>query len=154
MAQIREIIHWKGTKMSTSMVIQVIVGVVAAGLVWFLYRKEKTKKAAIAIGVAALIYILVIANGGDTVTILNHSTEDICEVYFAFDPEENGWGPNRLNSPIRYTHSRDIRMPIYFEWTGDKEAGFSGRVISCEGEELDLHTELGIDTNFEVWEVR
>jgi hypothetical protein len=140
--------------MSISMVIQIVVGVVAASLVWFLFRKEETKKVAIAIGAVALIYILFIANGGDTVTILNHSTEDICEVYFAFTPEENGWGPNRLNSPIRYTHSRDIRMPIYFEWFGESDAGFTGRVISCEGEELAVHPELGIETNYEVWEVR
>lgn len=137
------------------MIIQIVIGGIGAILVWLFFRKEETRKFAYIIGTVALIYILFIANGGDTVTILNHSAEDICEVYFAFNPDENGWGSNRLNSEIRYPHSRDIRMPIYFEWFDDKaETGYTGRVISCEGEELEIRTELGIDTNFTVWEVR
>ena len=139
--------------MSNSMMFQIVIGVIAAVLVWFLFRKEETRKFAYIIGVVVLIYFLFIANGGDTVTILNHSTEDICEVYFAFNPDENGWGSNRLNKTIRYPHSRDIRMPIYFEWVGGDE-GYSGKVVSCEGEELDIRMELGIESNYEVWEVR
>ena len=141
--------------MSISLIVQIIIGVIAAGLIWFFFRKEKTKKFAYAIGAIALVYFLLIANGGDTITILNHSSEEICEVYFTFSPEEKGWGSNRLNSSIPYPHSRDIRMPIYFEWFGDDSgAGYSGRVVSCEGEELDVHSDLGIETNYEVWEVR
>lgn len=139
--------------MSILLVIRMIVLGIAAILVWFFYRKAETRKVAYAIGAAALIWFLFIANGGDTVTILNHSTEDICEVYFAFSPEENGWGYNRLNKTLRYPHSRDIRMPIYFEWFSG-EQGYSGRVISCEGEELDLRDDIGIETHYELWEVR
>ena len=141
--------------MSIPLIIQLIVGAAAAGLVWFLYKKDDTKKFGTAIGALALIYILVIANGGDTITILNHSAEDICEVYFSVSPEEKGWGPNRLNSAIRYPHSRDIRLPIYFEWlVSDSGGGYSGRVISCDGVELDIRSEIGHQTNFEIWEVR
>jgi len=139
--------------MSILMIIQIVIGGIAAILVGFFLRKDETRKYAYAIGAAALIWFLLIANGGDTVTILNHSTEDICEVYFAFSPEENGWGHNQLNKTIRYPHSRDIRMPIYFEWFGGAY-GYSGRVISCEGEELDIRSDIGIDTNYEIWEVR
>ena len=52
--------------MSISMIIQIVVGVVAVGLVWFLFRKEETKKVAIGIGAVALIYILFVANDLDT----------------------------------------------------------------------------------------
>jgi hypothetical protein len=141
--------------MSIFLIVNLVVGTVSAGLVWFLYRREETRKFAVAIGIVALVWFLFIANGGDTITILNHSTEEICEVYFAFSPEQNGWGSNRLNSSVQYPHSRDIRLPLYFEWFGgDSESGYSGRVINCEGEEIALKTELGIDTNYEVWEVR
>ena len=141
--------------MSVSSIVQIVVGVVSAGLVWFLFRREETRKYAIVIGALALIWFVFVANGGDTVTILNHSTVEICEVFFAFSPEEDGWGYNRINSPIPYPHSRDIRMPIYFEWfRGESAGGYSGRVMSCEGEELDLRVDLGIETNYEVWEVR
>lgn len=141
--------------MSIYLLLQIVFGGVVVGLVWFLYKFEETKKFGIAIGALALIWFVFIANGGDTVTILNHSTEEICEVYFAFSPEQNGWGSNRLNSSIPYPHSRDIRMPLYFEWfRGDSSGGYSGRVVSCEGEELDVLIDLGVETNYQVWEVR
>ncbi|MFN2145277.1 MAG: hypothetical protein ACK2T7_07975 [Anaerolineales bacterium] len=139
--------------MNVLLIIRIITGVIAVILVWFFYRKVETRKIAYIIGAVVLIWFLVIANGGDTVTILNHSAEDICEVYFAFSPEDNGWGPNRLIKTLQYPHSRDIRMPIYFEWFGG-DGGFSGKVISCEGEELDIREDLGIETNYEIWEVR
>ena len=139
--------------MSILLIIRIVTGVIAAILVFLFYRKEETRKIAYTIGVVVVIWFLIIANGGDTVTILNHSAEDICEVYFAFSPEEDGWGLNRLTKTLQYPHSRDIRMPIYFEWFGDQD-GYSGRVISCEGEELDIREDIGIETNYEVWEVR
>ena len=79
-------------------------------------EKEKIKKILTIIGAIVVIWFLFIQNGGDTITLLNRSSKDICEVYFAFDPEENGWGRNLVSSKLKNTHSRDIRLPIFFEW--------------------------------------
>ena len=117
--------------------------------------KEKIKQVLKILGVIAALWFLFIQNGGDTITILNRSSKDICEVYFAFSPEENGWGRNRIFSDIKKTHSRDIRLPIFFEWFAKSpESGYNGRTVDCDGNELDLMKEIGIDSNFFIWEIR
>lgn len=117
--------------------------------------REQLKKVLLAVGGIILAWFLFVQNGGDTVTILNHSAEEICEVNFAFSPQENGWGRNRIRSNIKYPHSRDVRVPLYFEWfIENAEAGYSGQVVSCDGTVLDSVEGLGVDTNYELWEIR
>jgi hypothetical protein len=117
--------------------------------------REKIRRLIIGLGIILAVWFLFIQNGGDTITILNRSSKDICEVYFAFDPVENGWGRNQIFSELKRTHSRDIRMPIYFEWfAGTPTAGYSGRVVDCEGNQLQVKEGMGIDSNFYIWEVR
>lgn len=118
-------------------------------------EKERIRRILTIVAVAVVVWFLFIRNGGDTITILNRSSGDICEVYFAFAPEENGWGRDRVLSDIKRTHSRDIRLPIYFEWFADSpEAGYSGRAVDCNGNVIDVKDGIGIDTNFFIWEVR
>lgn len=117
--------------------------------------KTLIKRILYGIGALAVVWFVLIQNGGDTITILNQNPYDICEVYFAFNPEENGWGPNRIRSEIRYPHSRDIRLPLYFEWFAEnRQDGYRGRVVSCEGEILLEEGGLGIDTNYLMWNIR
>lgn len=102
-----------------------------------------------------LAWFLFVQNGGDTITILNRSAEDICEVYFSYNGSEGEWGRNRVLSKIQYPHSRDIRLPLYFEWFAeDRAGGYDGLVVSCEGEVLDIIEGIGGDGNFFIWEVR
>ncbi|MEJ2758924.1 MAG: hypothetical protein P8046_10630, partial [Anaerolineales bacterium] len=90
----------------------------------------------------------------DTITLLNRSGTEICDVYFAYQPEVNGWGKDRLRSQLRFPQSRDIRLPIYFEWFAENpEAGYSGRTVDCDGNELEVMDGIGGDGNFFVWEV-
>jgi len=70
--------------------------------------KEKIKQVLKILGVIAALWFLFIQNGGDTITILNRSSKDICEVYFAFSPEENGWGRNRIISDIKKSASKTV----------------------------------------------
>ena len=117
--------------------------------------KTLIKRILYGIGILVVVWFVLIQNGGDTITILNQNPDDICEVYFAFNPEENGWGTNRIRSEIRYPHSRDIRLPLYFEWFAEnRQDGYSGRVVSCEGEILLEEGGLGIDTNYLMWNIR
>lgn len=117
--------------------------------------REMLKRGLLVVGAIVLVWFLFVQNGGDTVTILNHSSKEICEVNFAFSPEENGWGRNKIRANIKYPHSRDIRMPLYFEWFAeDAEGGYSGRVVGCDGTVVDMQEGLGVDTNYELWEVR
>ena len=117
-------------------------------------NKVLLKRIVYGIGILLTVWFLLVQNGGDTITILNHRQKEICEVYFAFNPEENGWGPNRLGSVIRYTHSRDIRLPLYFEWLAENpEVGYHGRAVSCEGEVLAEISGLGVDANFQIWTI-
>ena len=112
------------------------------------------KKALLILAGLVLAWFLFVQNGGDTITILNQSAEDICEVYFSYDGVQGNWGRNRV-SKIQYPHSRDIRLPLYFEWfADDKAAGYDGLAVSCEGEVLDKIEGIGGDGNFYVWEVR
>lgn len=113
------------------------------------------RKILIGIGVVVAVWFLFIQNGGDTITVLNRSNRDICEIYFAYEPEENGWGPDRIRSEIPTPHSRDIRLPIYFEWFASaKEVGYQGRAVDCSGNEITTIDNIGADTNFIIWEVR
>lgn len=118
-------------------------------------NRETVKKILTGVAIVLAVWFLFIKSGGDTITILNRSGADICELYFAYQPEENGWGPDRLRSEIRRTHARDIRLPIYFEWFADApEAGYSGRAVDCDGNELMVLDGIGGDGNFFIWEVR
>lgn len=102
-----------------------------------------------------LFWFLFVQNGGDTITILNRSGEDICEVYFSYHGSEGDWGRDRLRSKIQYPHSKDFRLPIYYEWFAeDRAGGYSGRVVSCDGEELAVIEGIGGEDNYFAWEVR
>jgi len=117
--------------------------------------KGNLRRILIIIAIVFAVWFLFIKNGGDTITILNRSNREICEVYFAFAPEQNGWGRNRLLTDLKQLHSRDIRLPIYFEWFADApEMGYSGRAVDCEGNEILVTEGIGIDSNFFIWEVR
>ena len=116
--------------------------------------KTLVKRIVYGIGILVVVWFVFVQKGGDSVTILNQNPNEICEVYFAFNPEENGWGPNRINSGIRYPQSRDIHLPLYFEWFADsRAAGYSGRVVSCDGDILLEEDGLGIGTNYFIWKV-
>lgn len=117
--------------------------------------KELLKKILIGVVIVVAIWFLLIQNGGDTITILNRSGKDICELYFAYQPDVNGWGPDRLHSTIRSPHSRDIHLPIYFEWFADNpQTGYSGRAVDCDGNELMVLDGIGAEENFFIWEIR
>lgn len=113
------------------------------------------KKVLLTLAGLVLAWFLFVQNGGDTITIRNQSAKDICEVYFSYDGGEGDWGRNRVFSTIQYPHSRDIRLPLYFEWFAeDKAGGYDGLVVSCEGEVLDMIEGIGGDGNYFMWEVR
>jgi hypothetical protein len=141
--------------MNLPIILKILIGVGAAALFWYMVGKEKTKTITIVVGGLMLAFYLLVYIGGDTITIKNRVTTDICEVNFAYKPEENGWGKDHLGgAPIRYTHTRDFRLPLYFEWlAGDSEGGYSGRVVDCEGNEVAIQGGMGIETNYEIWEI-
>ena len=118
-------------------------------------ERSNLKKAVYIIGGVLLFWFLFVQNGGDTITIMNRSGTDICEVYFAYSPEEGEWGRNRILSDIRRLHSRDVRLPLYFEWFAqDPAGGYTGKIVSCDGDLLDQLDGIGGESNFFVWEVR
>ena len=106
------------------------------------------------VGLIAL-WLLFVQFGGDTITILNKTNEDICGVYFAYSPEIEGWGRNRILGKIRSTHSKDIRLPLFFEWFADDAlVGYNGKLIDCEGNEVARMEDMGVDENYIIWTVR
>ena len=114
---------------------------------------DKQKKILIGVFVGAAVLVAVLF-GGETVTVLNRTNEDICELNFAYAPAEDGWGRNWLLTDIRHSHSRDVHFPLFWGWGAGKEAGFAGRAVSCKGEVLSEVTGLGGETNYVVWEVK
>ena len=113
------------------------------------------KQRNILIGVLVLfILVFVFIKGGDTVLIANQTPKDICEVNFAFSPDQEGWGKNWLSSYIRHGHARDIRLPVYWGWFSGIEDVYQGRLVDCDGDILDQVEGLGLEDNFFLWEVR
>lgn len=100
--------------------------------------------------IAAAAYVLI---GGSTVGVYNRTSDDLCEVYLAYNPTVEGWGRDRLTGRIPPGQSRDVQLPIYFGWlAADRAAGFSGRVLTCDGVEVSV--EEGLQGKLILLEVR
>jgi len=60
--------------------------------------------------------VLVVLFGGPTVVVLNRTGKPICDVYVAHSASVSDQGSNRIRVPIEYPHSRDVRLPLFFDW--------------------------------------
>ncbi len=100
--------------------------------------------------IAAAAYVMI---GGSTVGVYNRTSDDLCEVYLAYNPDGEGWGRDRLTGRIPPGQSRDIQLPLTFGWFQEgREAGFSGRVLTCDGVEASI--EDGLQGKLILLEVR
>lgn len=63
-----------------------------------------------------VLLVLVLRFGGPTLVLLNSSGQPVCGVYIAHTDDVEQRGPNRISVEIEYPHSRDVRLPLTFDW--------------------------------------
>ena len=80
--------------------------------------------------ISVVVVLIIVWNGGPTITVMNRTLVELCEVNFAASPEEDGWGRDWLLGSLRKGHSRDINLSLFWVLSSkDTGEGFSGRAI-------------------------
>ena len=103
---------------------------------------------------SATLLVLMIFYGGDTLTIINHTGKTICTIQITKDLD-GSWGKDRLRGELKYAHSRDIHLPLYWRFfDSPRGVGYYGRALDCENNELDTISGMLAESKYFLWEVR
>jgi len=100
-----------------------------------------------------LLIAAVIQWGGKTIVVMNSAYKDICEVHVSYHNDQTNWGPNRISSRIVWPNSRDIHLPIYFNWSkaaGDDQLNLWA--VDCSGNVINT-AQFDARRSFITWQV-
>jgi hypothetical protein len=92
--------------------------------------------------------------GGTTIVVLNRAFEPICAVHVSDAPHSGPQGPNRLWSPLRYPHSRDLHLPLTMNLSRPAEQrAYYLWALDCDGQVMAETAFIGMDESLLFWEV-